>query len=337
MRAVQITGKNQLSVIETDKPQADGTKVVMKITDCGICGSDIHIWDAGREGLILGHEFGAIVVDPGALKDTLKEGDRITALPGNPCGVCESCRNGFLNTCDHGFDAMTGITAPGAYCEYFAIRPDMVMKLPNNVSNEEGAMLEPTAVALHAVRKAGVKPGDKVFVAGAGIIGLLCAAWARIAGASYIALSETNGLRAEKAKDFGDIDDVFDATDEKLVENLKEKSKGGFDHAFECAAVAPAVSTVIQAVKPRGRVLLLGINYAPVPVMTVFAVRKEAEIMGSFGYSLPDFQMSIDLMSRKIIQTERFIDYRVGLDGVQEAFERLSSGTSSDVKILIQP
>lgn len=337
MRAVSLAGERRLSVIETEEPKNDGEKVIISVTKVGICGSDIHLWEKGeRIGLIMGHEFSGRVVEPGSRKD-LKAGDRVTVVPINNCGECINCKNGRINMCINGLAASPGITAPGAYAEYYAARPDMVRKLPDNVSDEEGAMIEPVAVALHAVRLAGVKPGDKVLVTGGGIIGLLCAMWARVAGASYIALTETNPLRRDFALKMGDVTEVFDATDKDLVKKLKEASRGGFDRALECAAVAPAVNTAIQALKYGGKLILVGVNYSLVLVSTLVAVLHELEMKGAIAYLPEEFDLCIDLISKKIINVERFISRIVGFDGVQDAFERLISQNNADVKVLIQP
>jgi 2-desacetyl-2-hydroxyethyl bacteriochlorophyllide A dehydrogenase len=338
MKAVTVAGKKQLKVSETNTPKPDGNKVILEVAKVGICGSDLHMWENGdRIGLIMGHEFCGKVVDPGALKDTVKVGDRITVLPLNPCGKCVNCKQGKVNTCVNGLAASPGITAPGAYAEFYAARPDMVRSLPDSVSDAEATMIEPTAVALRAVHLAGIKPGDKVLITGGGIIGQLCAAWARIAGASYIALSEANPKRAEKAMEMGDVDKVFDAKDEDLVKKLQAASKGGFDQALECAAVAPAVNTAIQALKFEGKMILVGVNYSLVPITTLLTVLHEIEIKGTIGYSPKEFDQSLEMMAKKVIDTERFISATVGLDGVQGAFEQLTSGDTSDIKIIIEP
>ncbi|HHW40662.1 MAG TPA: alcohol dehydrogenase catalytic domain-containing protein [Syntrophomonadaceae bacterium] len=338
MRVVSLAGERQLSVIETEEPKSEGEKVIISVAKVGICGSDIHLWEKGeRVGLVMGHEFSGKVVDPGGCKDKFRVGDRVTVIPLNNCGECVNCKNGKINMCLNGLAACPGITAPGAYAEYYAARPDMVRKLPDNVSDEEGAMIEPTAVALHAVRLAGVKPGDKVLITGGGIIGLLCAMWARAAGASYIALTETNPLRRDNALKMGDVSEVFDATDKDLVNKLREASKGGFDQALECAAVAPAVNTAIQALRHGGKMVLVGVNYSLVPIYTLLAVLHELEIKGVIGYLPYEFDLCIELMGKKAINVERFVSRTVGFDGVQEAFERLVSQNNPDVKVLVQP
>ncbi len=334
MRAATIAGKKQLVVKEVEKPRAENGKVLIKITNVGICGSDLHLWEKGdRLGLIMGHEFAGIVEDPGARRD-LKVGDRVTALPITNCGVCPSCQQGRIDECAN---RLVGIYAPGAYTEYLAVRPDMVRKLPENVSELEGAMTEPTAVALHAVRLAGVRPGDKVLVTGGGIIGLLCAAWARIAGAGYIALTELNPARRENALKAGDADEVFDPADQELAKKLEEASHSGFDHAFECAAAPAAITTAIQALRKEGKLILLGVSYSPTPIPTLPVLLKELELKGSFGYLPSEFDLAIELMAKKVINTERFVSKIISLGEIQEAFETLANGKGGEVKIIIRP
>ena len=199
MQAVSIEGKKQLKVVETETPKSDGNKVIVEVAKVGICGSDLAFVGKRRPyRLIMGHEFCGKVVDPGALKDTLKPGDRVTVLPLNPCGKCVNCKQGKVNLCINGLAASPGLTAPGAYAQYYAARPDMVRALPDEVSDAEATMIEPTAVALRAVHHAGVKPGDKVLVTGWRNYWIFSVLWARIAGASYIALTEANPKRAKK-------------------------------------------------------------------------------------------------------------------------------------------
>lgn len=133
MRAVILDGPQQFTVREVETPQADGNKVLIKINRVGICGSDLHMWRAGElKGLIMGHEFCGTVIDPGALKGSLKTGDRVTAFPMNPCGTCSACKMGMINMCETGMANIMGAGFPGAYGEYFAARPDMVKRLPDS-------------------------------------------------------------------------------------------------------------------------------------------------------------------------------------------------------------
>jgi len=338
VRAVVLEGKKQLTVKEVPTPQADGNKVLIKIERCGICGSDIHFWDMGdRVGLIMGHEFGGTVVDPGSRED-LKVGDRVTALPLNPCGKCPACQKGKWNACMPALKVSPGLypAAPGAYSEYFLSHPAMVRKLADHVSFDEAAMLEPAAVTLRAVRVIDVQPGDTVLVAGGGIIGLLAAAWAKAAGASYIALTEANPLRGENALKMGDVDAYFDARDEQVVPKLMQASGGGFDKFIECVGVAPSVNTGLAALKNGGDCLLAGVSYVPLAISTILMTIKELNIKATLGY-VDEFDLALKMITNGKIELTRFISGYVGLDGVQDSFDKLTSGKYGDVKILIDP
>lgn len=338
MKALMIQGPKKLKVLDVPAPRADGERVIIRVKTSGICGSDIHIWEEGnRAGLILGHEFGGTVVNPGSRGD-LNPGDRVTVIPLNPCGKCSWCLNSHYHTCRYSFkNGIPGVTASGSYAEYFSARPDMVRKLPDRVGDAEAAMIEPAAVGLHAVRHAKIRPGDKVLIAGAGVIGLLCAMWARLYGASFVGMSEVNESRGRKALEYGDIHTLFDAKEPESASTMLKTAKGLFDKAIDCSASADGINTAAQILNNQGILILVGISYSPVPIMTLPLCLKELRIIGDIGYSIEEFEYTIEMMSRRMIHTERFIDERIGLDDVQGAFERLSSGDAPEVKILIEP
>jgi len=337
MKAVAIEGKCQLKVVEAERPQASESKLILKLEKTGICGSDIHMWHNGVPvGLIMGHEFAGTIADPGPAKDLFKVGERVTALPANPCMECKFCKRQLYAACVNYMADAPGISTPGAYAEYIAVNPMMVRRLPDTMSMEEGAMVEPAAVALRAIHLGKVETGDKVLIVGSGIIGLLCAAWARISGAAYIALSEINPLRREKALAYGDVDEVFDAADPKLQKKLLKITDGGFDKTFECAGPAPAVQAAIGATGYGGTVVLVGVNYDLVPIYTMRVNMREILIKGSYGYSPEEFDMSIDYMARKVLKTERFVDDMVDFEGLQNAFERLNDPKGDAVKIMLK-
>lgn len=339
MKAVKIEGSKVLKVESAPVPQADGEKVLVKVTMVGICGSDLHIWENGdRVGLIMGHEFAGTVTDAGSRKD-LKVGDRVTVIPLNPCGECPLCKDPRFHMCMNSLkNGSPGVTSAGAFTEYFLARPDMVRKLPDTMSDIEAAMIEPAAGALHAVGLAQVSPGDKVLVIGGGVIGMLCAAWARIYGASYVAITEPNDLRAKKAREMDDAHDVFDAKDPELGDKLLKGAKGMFDKAIDCSASAAGINAGIMALMPKGIMVLMGISYKPVPIMTLVSCLREHNFVGDIGYTIPEFEHTMDMISSNVLEAKRFVeDATIGLDDVQAAFERLASGSTAEVKILIQP
>lgn len=339
MKCVKLTGVKKLELGEIEKPVSKNGSVVFKVEAAGICGSDIHNWDGGSpEGLVLGHEFAGTVVDPGARTD-LKVGDRITGLPISPCGMCEACKKGNPQYCFSTWNEAIGLslTNPGGYAEYSSCRPDFVKKLPDNVSFEEGCMVEPSAVSLHAINLADIKVGDRVLVIGAGIIGMMAAEFAKLDGASYVGIVEVNPNRGAKAVNYGYVDQYFDGKDEKLIEKLMAVSNGGFDKVIECCGNSAAVSEAIMAVKPGGMIVLVGVSTAPVTVPLVLSVMREVTMQGAIAYTETEFEDVIRFISEKIIDVEKYIDDKVGLDKAQESFVRLTSGNDDAIKIIFKP
>ena len=339
MRCVAIGGEKKFDVTTIKEPKSTKGSVVFKVKRAGICGSDIHYWVAGApKGLVMGHEFCGVVTDPGSRKD-LKVDDRITALPISPCGKCPACLSGNPQYCPDTWNDALGLslTNPGAYAEYSSYRPDLVIKVPGSISDQEVAMIEPTAVGLHAVHLANIKLGDKVLIIGAGIIGQICGMFAKMAGATYVAMSETNDKRGRKAVKLGSVDETFNPTDKDFMIKSRKKCPYGYDVVIDCCGNSPAVSTAYTQARPNGTVVLVGVAMQPIAIPTVINVLHELKVYGAIAYTRDEFQECIDLMATKKIDMKKYIDDIVGLSKVQESFERLTSGNDDAINILIDP
>ena len=339
MRVVALKGKKEFELKNIEEPVIDNENVVVKVLKAGICGSDLHYFETGEpKGLILGHEFCGEVIDPGNRED-LKVGDRVTALPISPCGHCHACLSGNPQYCKNTWTEAVGLslTNPGALTEKIKVRSDMVFKVPDNVSDEEAAMVEPTAVALHGVHLADIKVGQKVLVIGGGIIGLLSALFAKKEGASFVAVSEANPERGKKALSLGVADKYYDATDENMLNEVMTDTGSGFDIVIECCGNSSAVTSSLVTVKPGGTVILVGVATGPINIPTVIAVMSELTIKGAIAYTKEEFGMCLDLINNKQIDVIKFVDDTVGYDEVQNAYLRLTSGKDPAVKILVDP
>lgn len=339
MKSIAIKGVKQFEVKEIEEPVSKDGYVVLDVKKAGICGSDIHYWVSGQpEGLVMGHEFCGIVTDPGARED-LKVGDRVTALPISPCGHCSACMTGNPQYCRETWTNASGLSLehPGAYAPKLSVRPDMVIKVPDTITDDEVSMVEPTAVGLHAIHLADIKVGAKVLVIGAGIIGLVSAMFAKKEGASYVAVSETNEARGKKAVELGVADEWFDAKKESFMNDIMTKTGGGFDVVIECCGNAPAVSSALMTARPGGTVVLAGVALGSITIPTVVAVMSELTLKGAIAYTKEEFETCINLMASKQIDVRNFVSKVIGLEGVQEAFEELTCGTSDSIKILIDP
>lgn len=339
MKCVAIKDVKQFEVTDINEPVRNGVDVIIDVKKTGICGSDIHYWVGGNpKGLVMGHEFCGVVTDPGNRTD-LKVGDRVTALPISPCGKCPACLKGNHQYCSETWNQAVGLslTNPGGLAPKLAVRSDMVFKVPDSMTDEEGAMVEPTAVGLHAVHLADIKVGTTVLVIGGGIIGLVSAMLAKKQGASLVVVSETNSSRGAKSVSLGVADEWYDAKDPDFVSKLMQRTNGGFDVVIECVGNAPAVNSALTLVKQGGDVVLVGVSAEPISMYSVMAVMKELTLKGAIGYTKEEFKTCIDLIANKQIDVMKFVDDVISLERVQEAYERLTSGTDSAVKILVDP
>ena len=339
MKCVKIKGEKRLEIATIKKPVSKNGSVIIKVKACGICGSDLHYFEAGEPlELIMGHEFAGEVVDPGDRSD-LKVGDRVTGLPISPCLKCEPCKTGNIHYCSKTWQDAVGLslTNSGGLSEYLSCRSDMVKKIPDKVTFQDATLVEPSAVSLHAINLANIKVGDKVLIIGGGIIGLMAAEFAKLNGASYIALMETNMKRARKALKYGVINEIFNASDTNVISKALKKTNGGYDKVIECCGNQYAVSEAIMSVKPGGTIVLVGVSMTPINVPMVASVMREVTMKGAIAYTEAEFETCIELIEKKIINVHKYIDKRVNLENVQEAYLDLISGKTDNIKIIVKP
>ena len=176
-----------------------------------------------------------------------------------------------------------------------------------------------------------------VLVIGAGVIGDLCAMFAKMNGAQYVAISETNVKRGRKAVSLKCADEFFDAKDENFMSDVKKECPYGYDVVIDCSGNSAAVTTAISVVKPNGTVVLVGVSISNISIPSALIVTKELRVLGAIGYTNAEFKTCIELTANRTIDTLKFVDDIVGLDDVQKSFERLTSGEDNAIKILIDP
>ena len=261
-------------------------QVLVEVQAVGVCGSDVHYYREGRIGdhvvrepLVLGHEASGRVVGTGDGVRRLQVGDRVSLEPGVPCSRCEQCRAGRYNLCP---DVVFFATPPvdGAFARYVVLDEDFAHPLPDGLSFEEGALLEPLSVAVWACERAQVAPGDEVLVTGAGPVGLLCLQVARARGASRVTVTDVVASRLELAGRLG-ADAAVDVSDSPLEES------GVTAHVLlECSGVAPVVAAGVRALRPAGRAVLVGLGSdgdVPLPVSVI--QEREIFLTGTFRYA----------------------------------------------------
>lgn len=309
---------------------------------CAICGSDNQFWASARfQKIALGHELCARITDPG--DTSFSVGDRVCMFPGSYCGECESCRQGNVNICTKMFaGGYTGITMNGGFASKYVGRERYALKVPDNVSSQAAAVIEPLATAFHAIRRSRIKLGDKVLVIGAGPIGLYCADLARLNGAVTVVVSEYNKARLATAEKLSSADAYYCAQDEQLNEKLKAEYGSplgdGFDVIIECSSSEAGYATAIKTAKKRGQVLMVGSAAKPTGIVTNDFSPMELDITPCYAYTMYEYKQCMEFVSAGILDPTKYITRIVALEDIQAAFENLFRNLSNDdLKVLIQP
>ncbi len=268
MKALRLEGPGNIVLREIPVPKISDDEVLLEVKYCGICGSDLHMFyvPGTFTGTYMGHEFSGVIAQVGSKVEGWQPGDRVAAKPTYQCGKCWACRHGFLPSCERQpAEAISGSTDenfPGAFTKFVRvpIPNKRLFRLPEEVSFEEGALVEPLACSLHAIRMSTFKPEDQAMVLGAGPIGLGVIAFLKSAGAGLIVVTEVDGKRAEVAKKLG-ADYIFNPM---KISNLREEvlklTNGlGVSQVFECSGMPQAFQSTSDFLRPRGEVILVGV------------------------------------------------------------------------------
>ena len=347
VKALVLEGKRKVGVQEVKTPKSDGKRLVMKVECVGICGSDVHLWEEGatdRIGLIMGHEFSGTIEDPGDRTD-LKKGDRMTCLSSSPCMKCEACKSGHENLCSANNRApgMLSIKNVGAYAQYFSpVQNEYARKIPDTMSFEEAAMIEPAVTGLRAVMLGGVKKGDKVLIAGGGIIGAMTAQWAKTKGANYVAVTDINQVRLKNIHEFGYTNDVFDPREPDTTQKLTEKAGtvaagAGFDIFIDCSGSEVAINTGISLLKKAGTIVFVGITFKPISFNLFGVIMKQLKAFGLLNYRIKDFDDCLQAIADGTYPVKQYHTSSATLDEGQNSFEMLKNPTTGQFKIILYP
>ncbi|MBC7986566.1 MAG: alcohol dehydrogenase catalytic domain-containing protein [Sphingomonadaceae bacterium] len=332
MRAAVMQGLHKpLTVESIADPRPAPGEVVLRVARCGICGSDLHMTEDPMFGMgagdVLGHEFAGEVVEANAAEG-LKPGDLVSVIPIRGCGRCASCRAGEPAWCAE--MALQG----GGYAEYATARAHQCVPLPAGLSLADGAIIEPVAVALHGVNLAGLEPGAKVLILGAGPIGLAVAFWARRAGASAVIVQDIADWQRERAMEMGATGFIVDRDDPV---GAAERALGGkADVVFECVGVPGLIAQAVDQVRVKGTVLVLGLCTRPDSFIPFTALSKEVRIQTSAFFTTREYRRSLDVLEAGAAEPRALVTGTIGLDEVPERFESLRTRTH-DCKVLIAP
>uniref|UniRef100_A0A146L8Y1 Sorbitol dehydrogenase n=2 Tax=Lygus hesperus TaxID=30085 RepID=A0A146L8Y1_LYGHE len=325
-------------------PTPKDDEVLLKMGNVGICGSDVHYLCHGRiadfvvrEPMIMGHEAAGTVAKVGKNVKNLKVGDRVAIEPGVACRTCSFCKEGQYNLCP---DMIFCATPPvhGNLSRYYCHAADFCFKLPDHVSLEEGALLEPLSVGVHACRRAGVTLGSKVLVLGAGPIGLVSTLAAKAMGASTVVIIDLLEDRLTLAKSCGaDVtlkitrEESPAAVAKRVEEALGEKP----DKTLDCTGYSNTINTGLEATKSGGTFVLVGMGQNEVTIPLLAASIREIDIRGVFRYC-NDYPLALAMVASGKVNVKQLITHRFELEETLKAFETAKTGAGNPVKIMIR-
>ncbi|MGO9062914.1 MAG: zinc-dependent alcohol dehydrogenase [Candidatus Binataceae bacterium] len=312
-----------LEVTEIPDPIAGPGEVVVRVRNCGICGSDLHAaqWGVLPAGTIMGHEFSAVVDELGAGVSGFEPGESVMVVPMINCGECDFCRTGQALLCTK--QTGIGFEAPGAYAEKVRTRPGVLLKMPAGLSHRAAATVEPAVVGLHGLHRAKLLVGETCVVMGAGPIGLMTTMWARFAGARAVVVSEMAEGRRAMALRMG-ADAVVNPRVQSPVQELIKMTGDGPDVVFECIGVPGTIEEAIRFVRKGGRVVVMGACGEADKITPMRALRREVDLRFSSGAELREFQTTMALLASGRISTDPMITHAVGIDDLPRAFAALS-------------
>lgn len=339
MKAVAFESIEQpLKLVDRPAPDAAPDSLTIRIHACGICGSDLHAAQTPgmlAPGAVLGHEYAGEVVEVGAQAGgDWRPGDRVVALPFRACGTCASCQVGRLGSCEAPVAQGFNPKLPGAYAEYAACQAAMAFRIPDNVSYEAAAMVEPFAVALNAYKMADIAPGDGVLIIGAGVIGLAIAAWARFFGAGDIAISDLVADRLARADAAGANVVINASTVDNPVAEYQRRTGRLPCAIFECVG-RPMLQKIVSMAPPRAHLVIAGACLEPDSLSVLSATVKRLRMSFVFTYEREDFDFTLRMIESGRIDVAPFISAVVALDEVPATFEALKQ-PNAHCKVVIR-
>lgn len=340
MKAAVLYPEGGLEIEDRPEPEPGPDEVLVAPRMVGICGSDLHYYKEGRIGdwrvlepHVLGHEFSAVVVKPGPDTETAPEGAPVAVEPIVPCRECETCQQGVYNLCPNiGFTGSPH--TDGALQDLVAVPARGIHPLPSGMAFSHGALVEPTSIAVHAVRRSGLQPGETVTIIGAGPIGLLILSVCRAYGAGAVHITDIDPGRLQIALEMGATSAV-DVRGMDTDEIRRSTDRRGPDIAFEAVGSAGTLETAMRLVRRGGRVVAVGVNIAErIPFNMMLAQSRETTVIPIY-LGRDAFPEAIELLASGRIDGERLISHRFPLYRAGEAMDTALQGGEA-MKVMIE-
>lgn len=338
MKGLVYKGDEVLSWEDVPEIALAPDEVNIRVKAAGICGSDVHGYKGvtGRRipPMIMGHEFAGEIVGMGAEVKDYKVGDRVCVNPVNNCGECEFCRQRLEQFCVK--KRQYGCLAEnGAFQEYLCVDAKCLIPLADSVSYSEGACVEPLAVGVRAVNRAGNIEGRNILIVGAGTIGLTVLMAAKRMNPAKIIVSDMSDIRLELAKKIG-ADITVNPAGTDAAEFVRSQTGGaGVDVSFEAVGVPATVNQALDCLKIKGRAVIMGQGVPKAELNVLNMCVREPEIVGSFMYSYEEFRQAAELINSGEVDVTPIISAKPAMDRAPEYFSKLSEGAGSLIKVVL--
>ena len=340
MKVVRLHGIADLRFHDEPKPVITAGDALIRVKTVGVCGSDLHWFSEATIGdavierpLVLGHEFAGVIEEINGEHDILKTGQRVAIDPAIPCQACEFCVEGNPNLCERLHFAGHGLD-DGAMQEYLGWPMNCLYPLPESLSDNDGAMLEPLGVAIHSVDLAHLRPGMTVGVFGCGPIGLLVLQVALAAGATQLIATDKLSHRLEAARNLGATIVFLSMGGDENSDVLAATKDRGVDVAFEAAGENDAVETAIKTVKPGGTVVLIGIPPNDLTTFKASTARRKGVTIKLCRRMKFTYPRAIELVKKGVVDVRSLVTHRYSLDESEAAF--LAAEKRDGIKIVLE-
>lgn len=339
MRQAILVEPKHIEFKEVAEPKAadlTAHQVLVNIKRIGICGSEIHSYHGLHPAtfypVVQGHEYSGVVMAVGSEVTVCKPGDHITARPQLVCGKCNPCKRGQYNVCEH--LRVQAFQADGAAQDFFVVDDDRVAKLPEGMSLDYGAMIEPSAVGAHASNRTDVK-GKNVVVSGAGTIGNLIAQFCIARGAKNVLITDVSDLRLAKARECG-IKHTLNITKKTLKEAAQELfGEEGYQVGFEVAGVEVSIRSLMETIEKGSDIVVVAV-FAKDPALSMFYLGEhELRLIGSMMYRHEDYLTAIDYVNKGIVNLKPLVSNRFAFEEYDDAYKFINTHRETSMKVLI--
>jgi 2-desacetyl-2-hydroxyethyl bacteriochlorophyllide A dehydrogenase len=336
MKQAVMTSPGQIMIQDVEVPRPGPGEVLLKIHRIGVCGSDVHVYHGKHPytgyPVVQGHEFSANVEAVGEGVTGLKPGMKVTSMPQIVCGECAPCRRGDYHICDK--LKVQGFQAPGCGQEYWVTTAASIIPLPDNFTYEQGALVEPLSVAVHATSRAGDLAGRRVAVLGTGPIGNLVAQVARASGAKVL-VTDLSEYRLEIARQCGLVN-TSNAREETLAQaSQRVFGADGFNVALECVGVEPTITAAVATIEKGGTIVVVGV-FGDKPRVDMGLVQdRELNLHGTLMYQKRDYLRAVELIASGAIKTEPLMSTHFSIDRFLDAYHYIENQGDKTMKVFI--